>query len=78
MTLYIYTRDDSVHVHFPFFIFRSVGQQLFIAVEDDDVEKVRVDYKEQTPSLFNKGMANDNTLLQVLAIGRVHGFDYLR
>ena len=57
---------------------RSVGQKLFAAVEEKHVEQVRVDYKEQTPSLFDKGMSADNTLLKVLAIGRVHQFDYLR
>ena len=55
----------------------SVGQSLFDAVKEDAVEQVRVDYKEQTPSLWDNGMANDNTLLQVLAIGRFHNFDFL-
>ena len=55
----------------------SVDQTLFDAGEDNDDEKVLIDYKGQIPSLFDKGIANDNTLLRVLAIGRRHEFDYL-
>ena len=47
-------------------------------MDDKDEEMVREVYTEQTPSLWNKGMANDKTILWVLAIGRVHRFDYLR
>ena len=70
---------DSITVQFTIAAFiLSVSQKLFDKVKLDDVEQARVDYKEQTPSLFDKGMSNDSTLLKVLAIGRVHGFDYLR
>ena len=58
-------------------IFLSVGEGLFDAVTGDHVDQVRKDYKEQIPSIFDKGMANDSMLLQVLAIGSVHGFDFL-
>ena len=57
---------------------RSVGQKLFDAVEHQHVEQTRKDYEAQIPSLYDKGFDGDGALIYVLAVGRVHGFDYLR
>jgi len=52
-------------------------QDLFENVGDAELAETVNAYQGQTAPLWNQGMANDSTLLQVLAVGRVKGFDYL-
>ena len=55
----------------------SVEQELFEEIGDEELEETRTAYQDQTATLWAQGMATDTTLLQVLAVGRVKGFDYL-
>ena len=49
----------------------------FEAASGRDVEQIWKVYKEQIPSLFDKGMSTDRELLIILAVGRAEHFDYL-
>ena len=55
-----------------------VDSSLFARIRAEDVIQVKRDYQAQTPCLWDQGMSNDPGLLYMLAVGRVHGFDYLR
>jgi len=64
--------DADFRVNMPKF-----NKVLFENVGKEQLERTKREYEEHTKALWDQGMANDNTLLQVLAIGRAHRFDYL-
>ena len=42
------------------------------------VGDIKTLYETQCPSIYNQGMGVDNGLLQVIAVGRQNGLDYLQ
>jgi len=52
-------------------------ESFFKDVQQKQVTETCKVYEEQCPIFWNQGMAMDSSLIQVLAIGRVHSIDFL-
>ena len=56
----------------------AVTRDVFAKITKGHIGKIKDIYGAQCPSIYNQQMKTDNTILQIIAVGKELGIDYLQ